>query len=85
MACAQFSAEVAFTAPFPPGEDRVDGRVKPGHGRGPRPSLSDGAGRCPRIADVDRVHGGHDNADFDFPKANVRTDSRRLAVAPADE
>ena len=27
--------------------------------------------RFPRIANVDRVHGDHDSADFDFPKEIV--------------
>src|ERR1700693_4210370 len=39
----------------------------------PRPaSLPDGEDRFPRIANVDRINGDNDNADFDFPKANVR-------------
>ncbi len=40
-------------------------------GKGPRSSLPAGAGRPPRIADVDRIHGDHDNADFGCLKANV--------------
>ena len=30
------------------------------------------AGRRPRIADVDRIHGNHDNGRFGFSEANVR-------------
>ncbi len=60
-----------------PGKGRLDGRGKPriksgdGHGIGPRSSLSEGVGLCPRIVDVDRVHWDHDNAEFDFPEVNV--------------
>ena len=43
----------------------------PERGTGLRPSPSAGAGRCSRIADVDRIHGEHDNAELAFPKENV--------------
>ncbi len=48
-------------------------KIASGPGAGPRTSLPDGAGRYPRFADFDRIHGNHDSADFDFSKANVRT------------
>ncbi len=43
------------------------------------PRRADGAGRRPRMADFDCIHGDHDNEDFYFPKANVGAD---LSVRP---
>jgi hypothetical protein len=49
-------------------------------GVGPRSSLSEAAGRRPRIADFDRIHRRHDNAEFHFPEANAQKD---LSVRPS--
>jgi hypothetical protein len=58
-------------SPVPTEFPSKNASTAPERGIGLRPSPSAGVGRCPRIADVDRIHGEHDNAKLAFRKENV--------------